>query len=261
MASRTYNRHVFTLDRVVPWGRSFDEYRRMFALTDDDLRSSILGCADGPASFNAEATARGHSVMSCDPIYRFSTGEIRRRIRETTDVMVEQTRRNWHEFVWTSIRSVEELREIRTSSMDRFLDDFDPGKRQGRYVVAELPTLPFGDAAFRLALCSHFLFLYSEQLSEDFHVSAALEMCRVAGDVRIFPLVALGGARSGHVAAVTERLRRAGCSVRIEKVDYEFQRGGNEMMRVENREGAKFTKDTQGRGRVGSRPSRSTPQP
>ena len=33
----------FTLDHVVPWGRSFDEYRRMFALTDDDLNTRILG--------------------------------------------------------------------------------------------------------------------------------------------------------------------------------------------------------------------------
>ena len=71
-----------------------------------------------------------------------------------------------------------------------------------------------------------------------------MELCRVARDIRIFPLVALGGARSAHVAAVTERLRRAGCSVRIEKVDYEFQRGGNEMMRVGNQEDAKLTKAT-----------------
>jgi hypothetical protein len=47
---------MFTLERVVPWGRSFDEYRRMFVLSSDDLRLRILGCADGPASFNAEAT-------------------------------------------------------------------------------------------------------------------------------------------------------------------------------------------------------------
>jgi hypothetical protein len=233
---------VFTLDRVVPWGRSFDEYRRMFALTDDDLKSSILGCADGPASFNAEATVRGYSVMSCDPIYRFSTGQIRQRIRDTTEVILEQTRRNRHEFVWTSIESVEQLRDIRTSSMATFLDDFEAGRRQGRYVVAELPTLPFANATFHLALCSHLLFLYSEQLSEDFHVSAALEMCRVAAEVRIFPLVALGSVRSAHVAAVTDRLRLAGHGVRIEKVDYEFQRGGNEMMRVKNHEDAKFTK-------------------
>lgn len=214
----------------------------MFALTDADLTSSILGCADGPASFNAEATARGHSVVSCDPIYRFSTGQIRQRIRDTTEVILEQTRRNRHEFVWTSIESVEQLRDIRTSSMATFLDDFEAGRRQGRYVVAELPTLPFANATFRLALCSHLLFLYSEQLSEDFHVSAALEMCRVAAEVRIFPLVALGSVRSAHVAAVTDRLRLAGHEVRIEKVDYEFQRGGNEMMRVKNHEDAKFTK-------------------
>jgi hypothetical protein len=214
----------------------------MFALSDADLSASILGCADGPASFNAEATARGHSVISCDPIYRFSTGQIRERIRDTTEVILDQARRNRHEFVWTSIQSVEQLRDVRTSSMATFLDDFEAGKRQGRYLVAELPTLPFRGAAFRLAVCSHLLFLYSEQLSEDFHVSAALEMCRVADEVRIFPLVALGAVRSGHVAAVTERLRQAGHAVRIEKVDYEFQRGGNEMMRVEHHADAKFTK-------------------
>ena len=204
----------------------------MFALTDADLEAPILGCADGPASFNAEAAARGHSVISCDPIYRFSTHQIRQRIRDTTEVILEQARRNQHEFVWTSIRSVEELREIRTSSMDTFLNDFDAGRRQGRYVVAELPALPFGNATFHVAVCSHLLFLYSEQLSEDFHVSAVSEMTRVADEVRIFPLIALGGVRSLHVAPVTERLRDSGAAVSIETVDYEFQRGGNEMMRV-----------------------------
>jgi hypothetical protein len=62
---------MFTLEHVVPWGRSFDEYRRMFALTEEDLRLRILGCGDGPASFNAEATRRGTRMISCDPIYRY----------------------------------------------------------------------------------------------------------------------------------------------------------------------------------------------
>ena len=71
---------MFTLDRVVPWGRSFDEYRRMFALTADDLQMRILGCGDGPSSFNAEATRAGSRVVSFDPIYRFSVPDIRERI-------------------------------------------------------------------------------------------------------------------------------------------------------------------------------------
>ena len=49
----------FTLSDIVPWGRSYDEYLRMFGLGDAELRLRILGCADGPASFNAEGTRRG----------------------------------------------------------------------------------------------------------------------------------------------------------------------------------------------------------
>ena len=43
-AARTRGGHtVFTLDQVVPWGRSFDEYRLMFALSENDLQLRILG--------------------------------------------------------------------------------------------------------------------------------------------------------------------------------------------------------------------------
>ena len=103
---------MFTLDQVVPWGRSFDEYRRMFALSEDDLRSSILGCADGPASFNAEALSAGHRVVSCDPLYRYNTDQIRERVRATSEVILEQTRRNANQFVWKTIRSIDELRAL-----------------------------------------------------------------------------------------------------------------------------------------------------
>ncbi len=41
----------FTLDKIVPWGRSYDEYVSMFGLTKADLGLRILGCGDGPAGF------------------------------------------------------------------------------------------------------------------------------------------------------------------------------------------------------------------
>jgi hypothetical protein len=71
---------MLTLDQIVPWGGSFEEYRRMFALGDADLHLKILGCADCPASFNAEASRLGHTVISIDPLYRFDSGTIRDRI-------------------------------------------------------------------------------------------------------------------------------------------------------------------------------------
>ncbi len=39
---------------VVPWGRSYNEYLDMFNLNKSDLGKKILGCGDGPASFNYE---------------------------------------------------------------------------------------------------------------------------------------------------------------------------------------------------------------
>ena len=60
------------LDHVVPFGRSLDEYQRMFNLSGDDLAKNILGVGDGPASFNAEMLKRGHSVTSVDPLYELS---------------------------------------------------------------------------------------------------------------------------------------------------------------------------------------------
>jgi len=92
--------------------------------------------------------------------------------------------------------------------------------------------LPFPDGAFDLALCSHLLFLYSEHLSEDFHVASIEELCRVAKEARLFPLLELGSRKSRHVEAVHTRLTDAGYVVSIRTVPYEFQRSGNQMMRL-----------------------------
>jgi hypothetical protein len=206
----------------------------MFALGDSELRLRILGCADGPASFNAESTRHGNSVISIDPLYRLDAGAIRERIAATYDQILEQTRRNRQQFVWDAIRSVEELGHIRMQAMQAFLDDYDLGKHQGRYVDAELPSIAFPDKSFDLALCSHFLFLYTDHLPLVFHRCAILELCRLASEVRIFPLVALDGRRSPHVADIVQDLRDS-CDVSVETVSYEFQRGGNQMMRVRPR--------------------------
>jgi hypothetical protein len=198
---------LFTLDKVVPWGRSFGEYERMFALTGDDLRGRILGCGDGPAGFNAEATRRGVRVTSCDPIYDFNVQQIRDRITATAEDILEQTRQNLDEFVWDEIASIDQLRRFRMAAMEQFLSDYTAGRSEDRYTTAALPSLPFGDGDFDLGLCSHFLFLYSDQLGRQFHEDAILELCRVSDEVRIFPILALGGAASSHVASVSTRLR------------------------------------------------------
>ena len=223
---------AFTLEKVVPWGRSFDEYLAMFALVEEDLRKRILGCGDGPASFNCMMKRRGGRVVSVDPLYRFSAVEIRNRIDEIYEEIMEQTRKNKNEFVWRHISSVEELGKVRMDAMNDFLSDYTAGSKEGRYVDASLPMLPFEDREFDIALCSHFLFLYSERLSDNFHIQSIKELCRVASEVRIFPLLELGAKKSRHLETVIDRLENDGFVIDIKKVSYEFQRGGNEMLRV-----------------------------
>jgi SAM-dependent methyltransferase len=116
--------------------------------------------------------------------------------------------------------------------MEAFLADYDEGKIAGRYVEGELPTLPFPSRSFDVAVCSHFLFLYSDQLGEAFHLEAVQDLCRVAREVRIFPLLALGSQPSPYVDTVGQAARNSGCNVSLEMVPYEFQRGGNQMMRI-----------------------------
>ncbi len=67
---------------------------------------------------------------------------------------------------------------------------------------------------------------------EAFHRSAIREMCRVAQEVRIFPLLELGGEPSPLVPRMVDECGSQGFDMSIEAVDYEFQRGGNEMMRI-----------------------------
>jgi hypothetical protein len=120
---------VFTLDEVIPWGRSFEEYVAMFALSEKDLQSRILGCADGPASFNVEMHERGQKVISVDPLYQHSLEQVRQRIKSASAKVMEQLRENQDDYVCSTIPSIDALRELRMRTMRDFLVDFDQGKK------------------------------------------------------------------------------------------------------------------------------------
>jgi hypothetical protein len=220
------------LDQVVPWGRSLDEYTRMFDLTEAELEQRIIGVGDGPASFNTQMRARGRHVVSIDPIYAFTAEQIRARVHETHERLVAAADENRELFNWDHIKSPQEMGRVRMAAMEGFLADFDAGKGEGRYLTASLPKLPFADSSFDLALCSHLLFLYTQQISFEDHIAGIIEMARVAREVRIFPLLMLGNTPSPHVSPAVEVLASRGYACEIRRVPYEFQKGGNEMLVV-----------------------------
>ena len=222
----------FKLDKIILWGRSLNEYIGMFNLTPDEFNLAILDCGGGPASFNAQMTHQGHKVISCDPIYQFSADEIARRIQETYQTVIDGVKANSTNYVWQNLESPEQMGEIRMQAMSQFLADFNLGLQQGRYVLNELPSLSFKDRQFDLALVSHLLFTYSEHLSLEFHLNSIKELCRVAQEVRIFPLLNISGEQSELLLPVIENLQQSGYKAETQRVNYEFQKGGNQLLKV-----------------------------
>ncbi|MDQ6952325.1 MAG: hypothetical protein Q9M15_02225 [Mariprofundaceae bacterium] len=220
------------LKNIVPWGRSFNEYKSMFSLTNTDLNKKILGCADGPASFNAELTERGGSVVSVDPVYQFDSLQIRSRIDDVYPHIMSEVKKNTDDYIWKDIPNIEALGKTRMNSMEAFLDDYEAGKKDRRYIKASLPILPFEDQALDLALCSHYLFLYSEHIDEALHIASMLELCRVAQEVRVYPLVSLDGSISKYLDVVISSLKNKGMDVSLQDVAYQFQNSASQMLVV-----------------------------
>ena len=223
---------VVKLEKVVPFGRSFDEYSRMFNLSQEDFNKTILGVGDGPASFNAEATEIGVKVTSIDPIYQFNGEQIQKRFNEVVDGIISQVKETPNDWVWKYHKSPEDLRRNRVEAMEKFLKDYDRGKQEKRYQVEELPELSFSDDRYDLGLCSHFLFLYSEHLDYQFHYDSIREMLRVCKEVRIFPLLTLMLERSPHLDRIVEEISALEHTVSIVPVEYELQKGGDRMLSI-----------------------------
>lgn len=220
------------LDQVVPFGRSFDEYVKMFSLSEADLQQSILSAADGPASFNAEGTKRGYRIQSVDPLYVFEEGEIRDRFYTVLDNIIQQVADTPDDWVWRYHDSPAGLKAHRIEVTERFCADYKKGREQGRYATGNLPSLAYANSAFDLGLCSHFLFLYSLQYNVSFHIAAIDEMLRICKEVRIFPLLTLNLETSPHLAPVIRHLESVGYHCAVEPVAYELQRNGNKMLRI-----------------------------
>ncbi len=220
---------AFKLNNVVPWGRNFSEYKAMFMLTDEDLQKKIAGFGDGPASFNLEVHKMGADVTSYDIVYRFSKDELQNRIEEVRSIVMEQMKENKDNYVWKNIKSLDELEKIRMLAMSMFLDDFEKGKAEGRYIYHNLPDkINAEDNTYDIGLSSHFLLMYTD-LGYDFHIKAISEMLRVCREIRIFPVCDLDGSKTELIDNVKNYFSKD-YDVKLLKTEYEFQKNGNKMM-------------------------------
>lgn len=220
---------AFQLNNVVPWGRNMEEYKSMFLLDKEDMKKKIAGFGDGPASFNFEAHCLGCDITSYDPIYQFNKEELEKRIEDVHGTVMQQMSENMDNYIWTKIRDLHQLEQIRMDAMKLFLNDFEAGLSEGRYRYHELPNcLPIEENYYDIGLSSHFLLLYT-QLGFDFHIKAIGEMLRVCKEVRIFPVVDLDANQADMISDVIDEFKKK-YDVELKVTNYQFQKNANKML-------------------------------
>jgi len=76
------------------------------------------------------------------------------------------------------------------------------------------------------------LFLYTDNLSLEFHLRALEELCSVSKEVRIFPLIDVNGKRLPYVDPDIELLRAKKRDVTEVKIAYDFRKDRNTRLKI-----------------------------
>lgn len=150
-------------------GRGFDEYCKMFDLNYRLLENNtILDVASGVSSFCAESNAKGYKVVASDKIYSFDPDEIKEKCVSDLEEVIAQLGHIADLYNWTYFHTIDLLKEQRQKAYSLFIKDI---KEHGtkRYIPTNYPETAFRDKQFTLTLVSHFLFLYDEHLTYEFH--------------------------------------------------------------------------------------------
>ena len=216
---------------VLVTSRSFAEYLAFFNLDESCLPARVLDCSAGASSFVAEARRRGVCALAVDPAYENPTGLLvaaRAGVAGGAQLIAD----NQDRFVYDWYGSPSRRAQMRKDALEAFIGDYS--RSPERYLPAALPGLPLETDSFDLALCSHLLFTWATHYDELWHLASLVELCRVATEVRVFPLVLQGtGEAVEFLPSLRDRLEhRFGISSNIVAVAYEFQRGAHHMLQL-----------------------------
>lgn len=213
--------------------RSFEEYVKMFVMNEGDLAEGpILDVAAGASSFVAEATARGYQAIAADPMYGLDPEMIFKRGIHEIEVSTAKLAKLQEHYNWNYYKNIVNHRAMREASLNRFVQDYQEAG-QSRYIAAKLPDLPFSQDSFNFVLCSHFLFLYGEQLDIYFHKRAIEELLRVCcrgGKVLIYPLRTLKYETYPQMSELLDELLVTGVSAQYIRSELPFIPNSTELL-------------------------------
>lgn len=212
------------------WMYDFSDYQQMYDLTQHELSKSLFDFSAGISSFNAEATKQGLHVISADSLYALSENEMRayaQRIFQNNVAHLEAAPERLKD---PTQANIDRIRQAWKKTEDSFLQDYVKGQSEKRYQVTKLPVLSYKSHQFDLALCTDYIFYHSFSTHE---IAAGVkELCRIAAEVRIFPLLDSAGKTSDELGPLMLFLQQNHFGVEVREVPYKTLRGSNAMLRI-----------------------------
>jgi hypothetical protein len=199
---------------------NLDDYRQIFALSEPDLQKKILEYPAGISSVNAELYALGHLIISGDPAYSLSPKEMR-------DYASKILREN---IAATDKSCQSALIAQWEQSLELFLSDYETGKKQGRYRAMDLPPFSNVEETYELLLCTDFLF--NPPVSSGTAQELMNELCKLAAEVRIFPLPQDKNAVAAELGPMMLALQQRNFGVEIRAVNYPPCNQASAMLRI-----------------------------
>jgi hypothetical protein len=208
---------------------TYNDYKVMFDLDSSMLNRKILEFPGGFSSFHATAHEQSETVVSLDPLYDLDQAMLSNVIQQQSHL--------WQ----THIHDTQENPEAHAIAKEKyarfehachlFLKDYLSSIGQQRYLPWETDKkLPFEDHSFQLALCSHWLFKQSFSLQQT--IDFIDEMCRVAGEVRIFPLLTEKFESPHYLGHLMANFQARGYQISCVAIDFEKNEKGSAMLSI-----------------------------
>ena len=219
-------------------GRGFEEYLLMFNLNLPDLaHCRILDCNAGASSFTAQMNHKGYDVIAADVLYGQSAEKMENVSENDFLTLMNAHKDLKNKSNWGFFENHDQMVEYRMKTYQKFFEHYKTGK-DTFYIESKLPELPFPDNSFHLVLSSHLLFLYDDRLDYNFHLQSVKEMIRVCSqEVRIYPLVRLRSQKNSEFVDQLIQDISPDYHTEIQKVDYHFREGADEMLRIQKKSG------------------------
>ncbi len=221
-----------TKHEAIPcWIHGLEEYEQMFDLQADDYRKILFDFPGSISSFNADVYQQAHRIVSGDTIYSMDFPAMQAYVEQLLQSNYAYLKQHAQAVLRHGVADIESIFKIVQDNSERFLTDYVTGKKQARYQAVFMPHLPYKNHEFQLALCCDYVFNHHKQ-NDCTPQEVVFELCRIAEEVRIFPVLTERGEPSTWLGPLMLELQQRHYGIEVRHVAFKNVKGNNAMLRI-----------------------------